>query len=83
MWEANEEALEWYTRRGFEVGEQLVEAYYRKLRPSGARVVRRRVGVGDWVGAAGGWEEDVGGSGENTEKGQEHGLVGKGGGEDG
>ena len=47
MWEANEEALGWYVRRGFEVGEK-VEGYYRKLRPGGARVVKRRVGVGDY-----------------------------------
>ena len=46
VWEANEEALEWYIRRGFEVGE-VVEGYYRKLRPSGARIVRRRISVGD------------------------------------
>ena len=48
VWEANEEALEWYGKRGFEVGEEVVEGCYRKLRPSGAKVVRRRVGVGDW-----------------------------------
>ena len=56
MWEANEEAAEWYRKRGFDVGVEVVDGYYRKLRPSGARVVRRRIGVGDWVGAELGWK---------------------------
>ena len=38
----------------------MVEGYYRKLRPSGARIVRRRISVGDWVGVAGGWEGEGG-----------------------
>lgn len=38
----------------------MVEGYYRKLRPSGARVVRRRIGVGDWLGVVGGWEGEDG-----------------------
>lgn len=42
VWESNEEALEWYEKRGFG-REGLVEAYYRKLRPSGAWVVRKEV----------------------------------------
>lgn len=49
VWEANEEALTWYMRRGFAVEKELVEGYYRRLRPGGARVVRRRVGVGDYL----------------------------------
>ena len=60
VWEANEEALGWYVKRGFELRGDVVEGYYRKLRPSGARVVRRRVGVGDWVEAVGGWKADSG-----------------------
>ncbi|CAD6592611.1 MAG: hypothetical protein ASARMPRED_006470 [Alectoria sarmentosa] len=56
VWEANEEALEWYMKRGFEVEGEMVEGYYRKLRPSGARILRRRVGVGDWVDAGGRWK---------------------------
>jgi N-alpha-acetyltransferase 50 len=44
VWESNEEALEWYAKRGFERKGELVEAYYRKLRPGGAWVVRREVG---------------------------------------
>lgn len=60
VWEANEEALEWYAKRGFEVEEELVEGYYRKLRPSGARVVRRRIGVGDYLRAKEMVNEEVG-----------------------
>lgn len=63
VWEANEEALEWYIKRGFEVGEEVVEGYYRKLRPSGARIVRR-ISVGDWVGFLGGWEGENGTNGK-------------------
>jgi N-alpha-acetyltransferase 50 len=44
VWESNEEALEWYAKRGFERKGELVESYYRKLRPGGAWVVRREVG---------------------------------------
>jgi N-alpha-acetyltransferase 50 len=38
--ETNEEALDWYRKRGFQVMDGLVEGYYRKLKPSGARIVR-------------------------------------------
>lgn len=48
VWEANTDALEWYVRRGFTV-EGLVASYYRRLKPSGARVVRRAVRVEDWL----------------------------------
>ena len=41
VWEANEEALEWYRKRGF-VEENVVHGYYKKLRPNGAKVVRWR-----------------------------------------
>ena len=66
VWEANEEALGWYAMRGFEVGER-VEGYYRKLRPSGGRVVRRAIGVMDRVrvnGAA--FENEGGGDGQGV-----------------
>lgn len=54
VWEANTEALEWYRRRGFDVDTgEVVEGYYSKLRPAGARVVRRRIGVGDTIAAQG------------------------------
>ncbi|MCJ1329546.1 hypothetical protein MMC10_006226 [Thelotrema lepadinum] len=59
VWETNAEAAEWYARRGFEVGD-VVEGYYRRLKPGGARVVRRGV-----VGAA------MGGSGGNVLGGRE------------
>lgn len=36
----NEDALRWYTARGFKVEEGVVEGYYRRLNPSGARIVR-------------------------------------------
>jgi len=49
VWEANEEALEWYVKRGFMVEEEMIERYYSKLRPAGARVVRRRIGVGEYL----------------------------------
>ncbi|SLM41148.1 GNAT domain [Lasallia pustulata] len=49
VWEANSEALEWYVRRGFAVEDALVEGYYRRLRPAGARVVRRVVGVEEYL----------------------------------
>lgn len=42
VWETNDAGLEWYRGRGFEVGD-VVRGYYRKLRPDGARVVRRDV----------------------------------------
>ncbi len=46
VWEKNEEALEWYGKRGFEVGE-VVGGYYRRLKPGGATIVSRVVGVGE------------------------------------
>ena len=42
VWEVNDDGLEWYCKRGFEVG-VLVKGYYRKLRPDGARLVWRGV----------------------------------------
>lgn len=38
--EANEEGLKWYIARGFQVEEEVVENYYRRLKPSGARIVK-------------------------------------------
>ncbi|KAF8250122.1 acyl-CoA N-acyltransferase [Wilcoxina mikolae CBS 423.85] len=43
VWVENHEAQEWYERRGFTIDEDIVEGYYRKLRPSGAKVVRLRI----------------------------------------
>jgi N-alpha-acetyltransferase 50 len=39
--ETNEDGLKWYAARGFDVEDGIVEGYYRRLRPGGARVVRR------------------------------------------
>ncbi|KAJ5612128.1 hypothetical protein N7510_005322 [Penicillium lagena] len=41
--EANEEGLNWYIARGFQVESAVVEGYYRRLQPSGARIVRLAV----------------------------------------
>ena len=60
-----------------------MEDYYRKLRPSGARVVRRRVGVGDWVDVVRGWEGGAGERGEDVEREDEGRVIGKGGDRDG
>lgn len=49
VWEANEEGLAWYRRRGFvEVTKD--EEYYRRLKPTGALVMEKKVGVLDLVG---------------------------------
>ena len=46
VWEANEEGLEWYRKRGFqEVGRE--ESYYRRLNPQGAVVVQKKVSILD------------------------------------
>lgn len=49
VWEANEEGMEWYKKRNFDIlGKE--EGYYRKLRPQGAFLVRKWIGVGDLLG---------------------------------
>jgi ribosomal protein S18 acetylase RimI-like enzyme len=46
VWEANEEGLEWYKKRGFEIiGRE--DVYYHKLKPPGAILVRKWLGVAD------------------------------------
>ncbi|KAK7528394.1 uncharacterized protein IWZ02DRAFT_369790 [Phyllosticta citriasiana] len=58
VWERNEEGLAWYRARGFEVlGKE--DEYYRRLRPTGAWVVRRRIGVADLLGEDGRCGDDV------------------------
>ncbi|KAF2741136.1 hypothetical protein EJ04DRAFT_423710 [Polyplosphaeria fusca] len=48
VWEANDDGLEWYKKRGFEaVGKE--DQYYSKLKPSGAILMRRAIGVGDFL----------------------------------
>ena len=44
VWVENRAALEWYEKRGFTIDEDVIERYYRKLQPDGARVVRLRIG---------------------------------------
>lgn len=51
VWEANEDAIQWYMKRGFEVEDGVVEGYYRRLKPGGAWIVRKRVGVRDYLAA--------------------------------
>ncbi|KAL8933631.1 MAG: hypothetical protein Q9216_006279 [Gyalolechia sp. 2 TL-2023] len=48
VWEANEDALEWYVKRGFQVGD-VVQGYYTRLKPAGARIVWRDLGVKDYL----------------------------------
>jgi ribosomal protein S18 acetylase RimI-like enzyme len=51
VWEANDDGLEWYKKRGFEIiGKE--DGYYRKLRPQGAVLVRKWIGVADLLGDA-------------------------------
>ncbi|KAK5115091.1 hypothetical protein LTR62_001788 [Meristemomyces frigidus] len=48
VWEANEEGLEWYRKRGFKVVEKELR-YYRRLDPSTGVVVQRDVKVSDFL----------------------------------
>ncbi|KAJ5367948.1 uncharacterized protein N7496_007708 [Penicillium cataractarum] len=56
--EANEDGLRWYIARGFKVQDGVVEGYYRRLQPSGARVVRLDIQ----------WDEEDNGPSPITEK---------------
>ncbi|KAL3449270.1 hypothetical protein BJX65DRAFT_306320 [Aspergillus insuetus] len=38
--EANDDGLKWYIARGFHVENGIIENYYRRLKPSGARIVK-------------------------------------------
>lgn len=49
VWEANEEGLEWYRKRGFRVVNR-EPGYYRRLNPPDAVVMLRDVGVMDLAG---------------------------------
>ncbi|KAL9103927.1 MAG: hypothetical protein Q9163_001075 [Psora crenata] len=51
VWEANEDALAWYLNRGFSVEGRVVEGYYRRLRPAGARVLRKAIGLHEYLDA--------------------------------
>ena len=45
--ETNDEALAWYAARGFSVQSDVIEGYYRRLKPGGAKIVTLRL---DWEG---------------------------------
>lgn len=45
VWEKNEDALEWYAKRGFK-RVMLIERYYKRLRPGGAWIVRKELDGG-------------------------------------
>jgi len=48
VWEANDDGLEWYKKRGFDIiGKE--EGYYGKLKPSGAILVRKWIRVADFL----------------------------------
>jgi N-alpha-acetyltransferase 50 len=42
VWEKNEDALEWYRKRGFK-RVLMVDGYYKRLKPSGAWIVRKEL----------------------------------------
>lgn len=50
--EANEDGLAWYVARGFKIQDGVVEGYYRRLKPSGARIVRLDLPCDDAQGSA-------------------------------
>ncbi|KAF2417254.1 hypothetical protein EJ08DRAFT_83655 [Tothia fuscella] len=59
MWEANEDAREWYAKHGFrEV--RFEERYYRNLRPGGAWVLERNVGPEDLLHDESGFNDQNG-----------------------
>ncbi|EXJ78732.1 hypothetical protein A1O1_09134 [Capronia coronata CBS 617.96] len=45
VWEKNQDALEWYGKRGFK-RVVLMERYYKRLRPGGAWIVRKELDTG-------------------------------------
>jgi len=67
--ETNTEALEWYQKRGFTVQEKVVENYYRRLKPSGAWIVRMEVMESGEVEGEGEVERESDGNGR-VEKGE-------------
>lgn len=69
--EANDEGLKWYIARGFQVDNGVIENYYRRLKPTGARIVKL---VLQWKD---GEEDDEGIAGLNNggeEQNEEEGL---------
>lgn len=49
VWTENEEALAWYTARGFIREEPLVQGYYRRLNPGNAWIFRRPIAPSDYL----------------------------------
>lgn len=47
VWTQNEEALHWYTARGFKKEEPIIHGYYRRLKPDTAWIMRRRLNPSD------------------------------------
>ncbi|KAL3426568.1 N-acetyltransferase san [Phlyctema vagabunda] len=47
VWTENSEGLEWYTARGFQRDEGVIPAYYRRLKPDTALLLRRRLSPSD------------------------------------
>jgi hypothetical protein len=52
VWTENEEALEWYSARGFKPDGAVINGYYRRLKPDTAYIFRRRFTPTDHLQAA-------------------------------
>lgn len=52
VWTENEEALEWYSARGFKPEGAVISGYYRRLKPDTAYIFRRRLTPTDHLQAA-------------------------------
>lgn len=52
VWTENEEALEWYSARGFKPEGAVINGYYRRLKPDTAYIFRRRLTPTDHLQAA-------------------------------
>ncbi|TQS37887.1 hypothetical protein Golomagni_01623 [Golovinomyces magnicellulatus] len=49
VWTENKEALEWYTARGFQREGNLIQGYYRRLKPDTAWLLRRQLTTKDYL----------------------------------
>jgi hypothetical protein len=47
VWTHNEEALQWYSARGFQREEPVINGYYRRLKPDTAWIFRRKITPSD------------------------------------
>ncbi|KAF8864655.1 hypothetical protein BDZ45DRAFT_669426 [Acephala macrosclerotiorum] len=52
VWTENEEALKWYSARGFKPEGPVINGYYRRLKPDTAYIFRRRLSPTDHLQAA-------------------------------